>query len=87
MSGFSSFPVLDLKMVFKCVVVHRQQAFDSKAHRGKSEAVGEKPILVTAHYKQAEVEGKLYKLGDCVHIHVSFFLLPSCLYNLNCRYG
>ncbi|KAG0575322.1 hypothetical protein KC19_VG336600 [Ceratodon purpureus] len=45
------------------------QAFDIKAHRGKSEAVEEKPILVTAHYKQAEVEGKLYKLGDCVHIH------------------
>lgn len=45
------------------------------AHR--SQAGEEKEIPVTAHYKQAEVEGKLYKLGDCVHVHVSF--LPVTL--------
>jgi hypothetical protein len=25
---------------------------------------------VIGHYKQAEVNGKLYLLGDCVHVHV-----------------
>lgn len=39
----------------------------------------EQPLAVIAHYRQAEVEGKLYKLGDCVHVHVSFFLILSLL--------
>lgn len=45
------------------------QAFISKSKRDRAETVEEKQIPVIAHYKQAEVEGKLYKLGDCVHIH------------------
>lgn len=82
MSEFSSLSMLVITIVFQCVVMHWLQAFISKTHRGKSEAVEEKQIPVTAHYKQAEVEGKLYKLGDCVHIHVSFFLSSSLLHLL-----
>lgn len=40
-----------------------------KLKKDKSQAGEEKEIPVIAHYKQAEVEGELYKLGDCVHIH------------------
>jgi hypothetical protein len=61
------------------VVVHWLQAFISKSKRDRAETVEEKQIPVIAHYKQAEVEGKLYKLGDCVHIHVSFILSSSLL--------
>lgn len=50
-------------------------------HKFKKAQPGEeKAIPVIAHYKQAEVEGKLYKLGDCVHVFVSYFPLLSSFY-------
>ncbi|KAH9559794.1 hypothetical protein CY35_06G074300 [Sphagnum magellanicum] len=35
--------------------------------RGETEEEPEIPVI--GHYKQAEVNGKLYLLGDCVHVH------------------
>ena len=60
-------------------MVHLLQVPISKSKGGRSEPAEEQKIPVIAHYKQAEVEGKLYKLGDCVHIHVGFISHPPCL--------
>lgn len=45
------------------------QADGNKSKRYRTQTVEEQPLAVIAHYRQAEVEGKLYKLGDCVHVH------------------
>lgn len=80
--------VVDEKFAAVCLLclVHWLQAAATVMNKFKKAQAGEeKEIPVIAHYKQAEVEGKLYKLGDCVHIFVSFFpslFLPQFVFVL-----